>query len=707
MYLTTAFLALLTTALVSMSMACADGVENVTIDVASITLDKQAMTLEPGDSSLLRAEVLPVNATNKNVKFEFSNPSIAMVLSSDAGSCVIIALNSGQTDVIATTEDGGRMAFCRLTVVISVTGVELNRPTLSLGVGGIETLVAKVTPPDATNQRVRWFASPAPPASVAIVDNDGIVTAVSPGIAYVSVVTEDGAYSDGCWVTVTPATHVPVTGVTLNKTNLAITVDTSETLMAGILPSDATNKNVSWKSNDDTIAAVSADGTVTGMSVGAAMITVTTQDGGFMATCAVTVAPSIIDVTGVTLEPSSLSLTVGDDAVVTAIVQPLNATNKMVLWESSDESVAAVTTVITGGLVTGVVTGVSAGTAIITATTDDGDFRAECEVNVANVYVAGYEEDERGTPVARLWIRVWANNDWQWLPRELIVGDNSTTYANSVFVSDGNVYVAGHEIIAGTRIAKLWINGAAMNLTTGSNNAQAHSVFVSGGKIYVAGYEEELGIPAARLWVNGVAAEYPLSGKGNEARAASVYVLEDNVYVAGDEVIDGISFARLWINNTAQNLSTGSGNAGASSVFVSDGRMCVAGYESTPQNPRQREARLWINGVPQRLSNVNAYARAASVCALGSNVYAVGYEMNAQERTVAMLWESNAGGSTLSNGSYDAAAASVFAHGNKVYAAGYENNAQGRSSAMLWINGFARPLTGGKTNAMANAVFVR
>ena len=82
---------------------------------------------------------------------------------------------------------------------------------------------------------------------------------------------------------------VDVTGVSLDPSVLNMTVGDTETLTATVLPSDATNKNVSWESDDEEVATVSSSGVVTAEGVGTATITVTTEDGNKTATCDVTV----------------------------------------------------------------------------------------------------------------------------------------------------------------------------------------------------------------------------------------------------------------------------------------------------------------------------------------------------------------------------------------------------------------------------------
>ncbi len=173
-------------------------------------------------------------------------------------------------------------------------------------------------------------------------------------------------------------TVVDVTGVSLNKTTTSIQVGASEQLTATIEPNNATNKAVNWSSNPTSVATVDNSGNVTAVAEGTATITVTTQDGNKTATCTVTVTPASSDpvaVTGVSLNKTSTTLTVGGSETLTASVQPSNATNKAVNWSSNPTSVATVDS-------NGKVTAVAEGTATITVTTQDGNKTATCTVTV-------------------------------------------------------------------------------------------------------------------------------------------------------------------------------------------------------------------------------------------------------------------------------------------------------------------------------------
>ena len=166
-----------------------------------------------------------------------------------------------------------------------VAGVSLNATALSIGYAGTFQMTATVTPANATNKNVTWSSSN---TSLATVSSTGLVTAASTsGTVNITVVTEEGGFTDTCAVTVTLG--IPVTGVSLNTTTLTLLPGETSTLAATIAPSTATNQSVTWSSNNVVAATVSTSGLVTGIASGTATITVTTVDGSFTATCTVTV----------------------------------------------------------------------------------------------------------------------------------------------------------------------------------------------------------------------------------------------------------------------------------------------------------------------------------------------------------------------------------------------------------------------------------
>jgi len=252
---------------------------------------------------------------------------------------------------------------------VLVEGVTLNKTSTSLGVGATETLIATVAPSNAANKNVTWDSSDPTKASVS---NNGVVTGVAAGTATITVRTNDGGKTATCVVTVAAGGRVPVTSVSLNKTSTTVFKGTPETLTATVLPSNATNKSVTWWSSDTEVATVS-NGIVTGRANGAAMITATSQDSGMVAACSVTV---YVPVTSVSID-KSLTVSLGwRTALPPVTIQPRDATNKNVTWSSSNTAIVEVNG-------NGVVMGKATSTAIITVTTEDGGYKATCEVTVS------------------------------------------------------------------------------------------------------------------------------------------------------------------------------------------------------------------------------------------------------------------------------------------------------------------------------------
>ena len=347
------------------------------VPATGVTLSQTKLSLLKGATAKLTATVSPTGATNKKIRWSSNNTSVATVENG-----TVTAVSGGTATITVTTEDGNHTATCEVVVTdpIPVSGVTLSETELPLLIGATETLTATVVPSDATNQKVRWSSNN---TSVVTVEN-GTVTAVSAGNATITVTTEDGNHTARCKVTVT----VSATGVTLSQTELPLVKGATATLTATVVPSDATNQKVRWRSSNTSIATVE-NGTVTAVSGGTATITVTTEDGNHTATCEVTVT---VSATGVTLSQTELPLAKGATATLTATVAPSDATNQKVRWSSNNTAVAIVEN--------GTVTAVSAGNATITVTTEDGNHTATCEVTVT-VSATGVTLSQTELPLAK------------------------------------------------------------------------------------------------------------------------------------------------------------------------------------------------------------------------------------------------------------------------------------------------------------------
>ena len=321
----------------------------ISVDVESVTLDKTTLSLAVGETATLTANVKPDDATDKNVTWKSSDESVAKVADGN-----VTAVKSGNATI--TAKCGGKTAECAVTVTVPTGSVTLDKPSLTLAVGETAQLTATVKPDDATDKNVIWTSSDESVAKVA----DGKVTAVKSGKA--TITAKCGGRTAECTVIVT----VPVGSIILDKTSLALAVGETLQLTATVKPDDATDKNVTWTSSDESVAKV-ANGKVTAVKSGGA--TITAMCGGKTAECVVTVT---VPVGSITIDKTVISLAVGETTQLTATVKPDDATDKNVTWTSSDEKVAKVAN--------GKVTAVKSGNATITAKC--GEKTAECTVTV-------------------------------------------------------------------------------------------------------------------------------------------------------------------------------------------------------------------------------------------------------------------------------------------------------------------------------------
>ena len=259
--------------------SCSVSVSAKTVDVASISLSKEELTLKEGDSETITATVKPDDATDKTVTWTSSDPSVATV---DGGK--IEAVKEGTATV--TAKAGDKTATCKVTVdkkVIAVESVELDKTEVELTEGDSVTLTATVKPDDATDKTVTWTSSD---PSVATVDG-GKIEAVKEGSA--TITAKSGEKSATCQVTVKKKV-IAVESVGLDKTEVELNEGDSVTLTATVKPDDATNKTVTWTSSDPAVATVDG-GKIEAVKEGTA--TITAKSGEKSAACTVIVKAKV------------------------------------------------------------------------------------------------------------------------------------------------------------------------------------------------------------------------------------------------------------------------------------------------------------------------------------------------------------------------------------------------------------------------------
>jgi hypothetical protein len=292
------------------------------------------------------------------------------------------------------------------------------------------------------------------------------------------------------------------------------------------------------------------------------------------------------------------------------------------------------------------------------------------------------------------------------------VAQQLSGFPRSVFVSGDDVYVAGvekHEYEYNEwwrkgrkgeeNFATLWKNGVAQKLS--DKVSEANSVFVSGGDVYVAGEDDGF----AALWKNGVAQR--LSDKASEAH--SVFVSGGNVYVAGmesaiyvdpDHVQRDHEQATLWKNGVAQRLSEKISSAG--SVFISGDDVYVLSYERNPHRFGAAEFTVWKNGVAAWSGASQHNDAEDGTKALSGRMFVSGNDVYVSETAdeCATLWK-NGVSQKLSNDKSFASA--VFVSGGDVYVAGTARN----SGVWLWKNGVGQRVSDNASRATVKSVFVK
>jgi polygalacturonase/uncharacterized protein YjdB len=390
--------------------AAPDWLDNVSFAESSIVLDRSNYplavgtvraagnpeTYTGGDKIRLFATVDP-RLADQTITWASDDPSIAYIDSVTATSALVGAARTGVATITATASDGDT-ATCVIVVIdnydkSTVLSVTLNTDSLVLAPGAVAALLADITPWDAQNKGMTWTSSD---ETVATVDAQGRVTAVAAGAAIVTVETTSSQRTASCDVTVTAAPEASVTGVQLSKTESTLTVGETESLSATAVAGTPADVKLIWSSTAPAIVDVDQTGRVTAYSPTAyelagqgilgvaeeAVIQVTTEEGGFVASCRYTVSNVEVPSISVNLNTYEASIPLGSSATLTGTIGPANVTDRTITWKSMDETV--VTVAATENTVydapAAVVTAVGVGTAHVVA--QNGGNSAVCEVTV-------------------------------------------------------------------------------------------------------------------------------------------------------------------------------------------------------------------------------------------------------------------------------------------------------------------------------------
>lgn len=261
--------------------------------LSDISISNAPQSLTVGSSAMLEANV-DADSYIKYVSWKSSDPSVLRVLSN--GKVVAV----GQGEAVITASIGEATSSVTITVTgeqpgeSGLTGVSLDRYTLTLYAGEEAEQLTATLKPEGTEATIRWTSSN---QTAATVSQNGKVTPLSAGVTVVTAAAGD--YRASCIVTVQPK-RVRVTGIRFDEQTHTLMMGSTVTLQPIIAPDDATVKNLTWVSSDEQTATVSRTGIVTALSVGETTITATTVDGGYSAEIKiiVTAAAQLGDVNG-------------------------------------------------------------------------------------------------------------------------------------------------------------------------------------------------------------------------------------------------------------------------------------------------------------------------------------------------------------------------------------------------------------------------
>jgi uncharacterized protein YjdB len=340
--------------------------------VASVNLTPSSSELGTGRALQLAQEILPVDATDKTLIFSSNNEAVAQVEENG----LVTALAPGAATITAesiNTVSGSVKGEAVINVFQSVESVALTPESSEIKINdnpdeNAVQLAASILPTNAADKSVSYYSSN---EFVAQVSENGLVSAgANPGTATITVVTNDGNFTDEAVVKVVQ----PVTGVHFIVNQAQVKLGGLYRLLTTVSPVLASDKSVTYFSNNEAVAQVDARGFVKGVSAGVADITVRTVDGGFTDVIHITVYSAAQDVSLAPKNPPTLRI--GAFLQMSANVLPASAPNKSVTFRTSNPAVVVINQA-------GLAEAIAPGSATITVQTQDGYFEDTAQISVS------------------------------------------------------------------------------------------------------------------------------------------------------------------------------------------------------------------------------------------------------------------------------------------------------------------------------------
>ena len=267
--------------------SCRVNVGNYSVRVSSIEILSHYKFLNVGVSDTLYVAIKPEKATNRTITWSSSNPNVVSVDNSGK----ITAKSNGSAIITAKSEDGGHTSTATIEVGGSKGGVEaksisFKKSTYDVGLNSTISLSSNVTfnPSNTTYTALTYTSSN---NNVATVDsNTGLVRGTGIGSATITAVTKQGNAKATTTINVK---NIPVTSVSLNKTDVTLSINEIFTLSSTVNPTDASDKTVTYTSRNTSVASVDKNGTIKAIGYGTTTIDVKPNGGGSSSTCVVTV----------------------------------------------------------------------------------------------------------------------------------------------------------------------------------------------------------------------------------------------------------------------------------------------------------------------------------------------------------------------------------------------------------------------------------
>jgi uncharacterized protein YjdB len=330
----------------------------------------------------MSAAILPSNAAYQEIAWSVEAGTATATINS--GGLLSPAANNGTVIVKATALDGSGVYG---TLEITISGQVAVSSVTVTAEGGATTITdnaartlqmyAKVLPAEVSDKSVNWSISSNNDTDTATISSDGLLTAIRNGKVTVRATSKDAIHYGELEISISNMI-VPVATVSITNADLTITTNNgSLQLTASVLPADAANQNIIWSisSSDADTASISSTGLLTAIRNGKVTVRATAADGsGVFAEQEITISNQIVEVTGISLNGSNI--TVGDGtSTITATIFPADATEQGVTWSVSDETIATIST-------TGILTAITNGSVTVTGTTKENGSTVKGEITI-------------------------------------------------------------------------------------------------------------------------------------------------------------------------------------------------------------------------------------------------------------------------------------------------------------------------------------